>query len=937
MLTRSRPPLKIEIAVDGRLKMNAYSLLLSAALGALPVLCNAGHPDHPPQEAPVQAEAVTPPAGGDHHGGGDADATAVGATAAAATPPGAKAAGGDLAGSRATLGGLNVSPNAAGAQWLIGGRGDYERFRNLPPVQRWQFVHDRLERRLEELKEDDNPAVREVADNIHKEMDLFATEQLGPDWEDAEAMKNRPPADPKVYDTLLKTAFGMRVITSGAARIDELRERKDKDGARMSKEEFAALVDDAEKARQAMDRVMSDTNNLPLELHNRLMADENYKHNITKPLKVIGYEMGKNHIGWMQQTINSPGVNTGAAQYHAGNRDWAKAEDAANRALEQQPENPAALTVRAQARYEQANYAGALADGRAALRLDPSNENARGVVQFASNRLGPEMAAPKAANPFGDHGEGAHLGGAATTGPVPIEATPEARQSAALVNEAARLFKIGDYGAARSALDKAIDINPANADAHAKRAWLNAAEGRTADALASVKSALRLDPRRGPAMATKLAAELNRQGRYAEARDVLSLLRPEQRDANSWFQLARAHNGLGERDAMMASLKRAAELDPSSFAGRYQQAMSAGVDEDLSFLFGDAPAAGAGGRSGGKRGTARDRMLWTYLAVLAGGFLVALGLLHVAGGGLAQRVTTRLRSAFGPGGPEVAGPAAFEAEQGEETGPPTIAGNYELVRQIGLGGMGIVYECLDRSLGRKVAVKKMREEIRVDPRERERFISEARTVASLRHPNIVEIHSIVETGSDIYLVFEFVEGTTLYELLDRRGRLPMPEAWRIVEQAGEALAFAHKRDIIHRDLKPSNVMIAEGGAVKVMDFGVARQAKDAVSKLSMTNTIVGTPPYMAPEQEQGLVCKESDVYALAVCYYELVTGRLPFQGTGAGMLLNKMNKSYAPPSTLAPELPSALDELFAKAFEPDPVRRFHTVAEFLGALRGVRA
>jgi serine/threonine-protein kinase len=226
----------------------------------------------------------------------------------------------------------------------------------------------------------------------------------------------------------------------------------------------------------------------------------------------------------------------------------------------------------------------------------------------------------------------------------------------------------------------------------------------------------------------------------------------------------------------------------------------------------------------------------------------------------------------------------------------------------------------------------MREEIRADPLERRRFIQEARTVAGLHHPNIVDIYSIVEEGPDVYLVFEFVAGATLYEVLDRRGRLPLKEAAKTMSGVCAALEYAHKRDVIHRDLKPSNIMVTDAGVVKVMDFGVARQAKDAVSKLSMTNTIVGTPPYMAPEQEQGVVQKESDLYAMAVCLYELVTGRLPFQGMGAGMLLNKMNKSFVPPSTLAPELPAAFDTMMSRALDPDPTKRFRTVKEFNAAL-----
>jgi eukaryotic-like serine/threonine-protein kinase len=255
--------------------------------------------------------------------------------------------------------------------------------------------------------------------------------------------------------------------------------------------------------------------------------------------------------------------------------------------------------------------------------------------------------------------------------------------------------------------------------------------------------------------------------------------------------------------------------------------------------------------------------------------------------------------------------------------------------------MGMVFEGTDRSLGRRVAIKKMRDEIKNSPRDRERFVLEAKTVAALHHPGIVDIYAIAEDGAEVYLVFEFVEGTTVSERLQKEGRLAPAEAARIVRSAAEALAYAHGRGVVHRDMKPSNVMVDGRGAVKVMDFGIARMAKDAMTRYSMTNTVVGTPPYMAPEQEQGVVRKESDAYALAVCAYEMLTGRLPFIGVGAGMLMNKINMSFVAPSRAAAGLPEALDAVFAKAFQADPEKRHRTPVEFAAdleaALGGARA
>jgi serine/threonine-protein kinase len=148
----------------------------------------------------------------------------------------------------------------------------------------------------------------------------------------------------------------------------------------------------------------------------------------------------------------------------------------------------------------------------------------------------------------------------------------------------------------------------------------------------------------------------------------------------------------------------------------------------------------------------------------------------------------------------------------------------------------------------------------------------------------------------------------------------------------QALEFAHGKGVIHRDLKPSNIMVSNEGVIKVMDFGIARLVKDAATH-SLTNTIIGTPPYMAPEQEQGVVRREGDVYSLAVCVYEMLAGELPFAGSGAGMLMNKMSMSYTPISEVGGSTLKGLDEVFARAFQADPDKRYKTPGEFYAALK----
>ena len=410
------------------------------------------------------------------------------------------------------------------------------------------------------------------------------------------------------------------------------------------------------------------------------------------------------------------------------------------------------------------------------------------------------------------------------------------------------------------------------------------------------------------------------------------LLELDPNDAYGYAYRAHAYGGMGERDAMMSDISRAAKLDPM-FADAAGQAAGLQLpsNADLLFLFpGEAGAAAAPAPAPGER----NRRFGLLVGVSAlGGLLLAFGLLQTVLAPLKEHVSsvfTKLTRT----GPAV---RTFEAPAGASVPAPgilpgLIRGQYEVSRQIGAGGMGMVFEGTDRSLGRRVAIKKMRDEIRYDARERVRFVTEAKTVAALHHANIVDIYAIAEDGEDVFLVFEYVDGKTVHELVQSHGGLDGATAGRVVSEVAAALDYAHSRGVIHRDMKPSNVMVDGHGRVKVMDFGIARVAKDAMTRYSVTNTVVGTPPYMAPEQEQGQVRRESDVYALAVCAYEMLTGKLPFTGTGGGMMLNKINMSYVPPSRQKEGLPPALDAVFARAFQADPEKRHRSPGEFSTAL-----
>jgi len=259
----------------------------------------------------------------------------------------------------------------------------------------------------------------------------------------------------------------------------------------------------------------------------------------------------------------------------------------------------------------------------------------------------------------------------------------------------------------------------------------------------------------------------------------------------------------------------------------------------------------------------------------------------------------------------------------EET-KPLITNKYEMICEIGRGGMGIVYEAVNKKIGKKVALKKMKEELAINPRERKRFIEEARRVAELHHSNIVDIYDIIEDEKDIYLVFEYVEGRTVEQVLNVTGKYGLKEAIEITKQVCEALKYAHRRRIIHRDIKPSNIIVDNEGKVKVMDFGIAREAKDTFSRITGKDTS-GTLAYMAPEQELGSYSAQSDIFSVGVCLYEMLTGELPFKGPN--FYLQKEKSVYRKISESIPEIPQELETVIEKCLQPKKEDRFSLIDE----------
>lgn len=254
----------------------------------------------------------------------------------------------------------------------------------------------------------------------------------------------------------------------------------------------------------------------------------------------------------------------------------------------------------------------------------------------------------------------------------------------------------------------------------------------------------------------------------------------------------------------------------------------------------------------------------------------------------------------------------------------TTAGpNIKLGELLGRGAMGEVYAGRDRTLDRRVAVKRLRPELSGSHSELERLIAQARLMAGLKHPNITQVHSIERDGTEAFLVLELAEGRTLARLLADEGALPWEEARRVMRAVAEGLGYAHAHGVTHGDLKPSNVMVAPDGRVKVMDFALAYAAKATVSRLTRADAFGGLP-YMSPEQEVGDAGPEADAYALAACFYEALTGQLPFPGPD--FLAQKRAGRYVPVSTLVKAAPAGVDSLFKLAFHADPARRFPTPA-----------
>ena len=260
-----------------------------------------------------------------------------------------------------------------------------------------------------------------------------------------------------------------------------------------------------------------------------------------------------------------------------------------------------------------------------------------------------------------------------------------------------------------------------------------------------------------------------------------------------------------------------------------------------------------------------------------------------------------------------------------------IANRYEIVGQVGTGGMSDVYKAKDHALGRYVAIKVLKSEFSEDTNFVSKFRTEAQSAAVLEHPNIVNIYDVGSENGIHYIVMEYVEGITLKTYIEKKGQLTYKEALSIAIQVGRGIQAAHAKNIVHRDIKPQNIIISTDGKVKVTDFGIAR----AVSENTIHSDVMGSVHYASPEQARnGYVSNRSDIYSLGIVMYEMVTGRVPFDGDSTvAVAIQHLQDEMDPPSKYAPNLPISLEKIIQKCTQKSPDRRYDSMESLLIDLR----
>ncbi|MDE2143324.1 MAG: protein kinase, partial [Elusimicrobia bacterium] len=438
-------------------------------------------------------------------------------------------------------------------------------------------------------------------------------------------------------------------------------------------------------------------------------------------------------------------------------------------------------------------------------------------------------------------------------------------------------------------LDQRLTANPSDEPALHLRALTFRAMGRYEPSAHDAQAAIGLAPWDAGARRVLIEDEIDLGHSDQALTEANQAMRDTPNSAQIFAARAEVFASMGDHAAEIADLKQAAALD-SQFDQMYQRSLA-------------GPATSS---------SRRPHSFTVWLGAVGTALLFFSFVLFRKRGDTSVRLAMR---------------ADDHALLARGARPDAAPAGFKIVKTLGQGGMGVVYEAVDLGLQRTVALKKLRSEIADSPRERARFLKEARTVAALKHPNIVEIHAIHEDAEGLFLVFEKVNGETLHERLGR-GALSPAEAVAALRQVAKALDCAHSAGVVHQDLKPANVMVT-GDTAKVMDFGIARRVAETMSTLSRVE-VAGTPAYMAPEQERGgAVGPAADVFALGACAYEVLTGRTPFPNGG---MMMKAEKMYRPASEVNPGVNTAADKAIARALEPEPGARWPSASSFVEAL-----
>ncbi len=262
-------------------------------------------------------------------------------------------------------------------------------------------------------------------------------------------------------------------------------------------------------------------------------------------------------------------------------------------------------------------------------------------------------------------------------------------------------------------------------------------------------------------------------------------------------------------------------------------------------------------------------------------------------------------------------------------------GNYEIVAEIGRGGMGVVYKGYEPALARYVAIKELSPMLAHDPVVVERFLREARSMAALNDPHIIQIYSIGQENDEPFFVMEFVDGVSIATLLKRDGRLGSDDALKIVLETARGLSTAHDRGVIHRDIKPANLMLNQRGQVKIADFGIALANHDVSAKLTNAGDVVGTAAYLSPEVMQGNpVDARSEIYAVGIVLFEMLAGRTPFSESNVYKLMHEVVETQAPDvRDFNPDIDAAVVTILTRMLAKDPAERYQSMHELIADLK----